>query len=243
LYLNPATCGARSKANHLPYIGDADVGKDANIGAGTITCNYDGVDKYRTLIGDRVQIGSDTQLVAPVSVGDDAYIAAGSTITRDVEAGALAFNDKPQRGRAGWVAVFRARKAALEAARAVSGKKAKAGASGKGTAATKVASKAGSGTKAKAAAKIASVQKARTAAKVDTKSGAGAKTTAGAKTVKKSSSAKPKAGKKAAGAGGSKPKAGKKSSSATRAKPKTGTKGKAAASRRSAPRKPAPRKR
>jgi bifunctional UDP-N-acetylglucosamine pyrophosphorylase / glucosamine-1-phosphate N-acetyltransferase len=111
-----ATIGARSKANHLAYIGDASVGMDANIGAGTITCNYDGVHKHRTVIGDRVQIGSDTQLVAPVTVGADAYVAAGSTISKDVEPGSLAFNEKPQRGRSGWVAAFRARKAAAKAA-------------------------------------------------------------------------------------------------------------------------------
>ncbi len=111
-----ATVGARSKANHLAYIGDATVGVDANIGAGTITCNYDGVAKHRTVIGDRVQIGSDTQLVAPVTVGADAYIAAGSTITKDVEPGSLAFNQKPQLGRGGWVAAFRARQAARKAA-------------------------------------------------------------------------------------------------------------------------------
>ncbi|MFN2376740.1 MAG: bifunctional UDP-N-acetylglucosamine diphosphorylase/glucosamine-1-phosphate N-acetyltransferase GlmU, partial [Candidatus Binatia bacterium] len=111
-----AVIGARSKANHLAYIGDATVGRDANIGAGTITCNYDGVSKHRTVIGDRAQIGSDTQLVAPVTVGADAYIAAGSTISKDVEAGSLAFNEKPQRGRSGWVAAFRARAAAKKAA-------------------------------------------------------------------------------------------------------------------------------
>jgi len=113
-----ATIGARSKANHLAYIGDASVGCDVNIGAGTITCNYDGVSKHRTVIGDRVQIGSDTQLVAPVTVGADAYVAAGSTISKDVAPGSLAFNDKPQRGRDGWVAAFRARKAAAKAAAA-----------------------------------------------------------------------------------------------------------------------------
>jgi bifunctional UDP-N-acetylglucosamine pyrophosphorylase/glucosamine-1-phosphate N-acetyltransferase len=113
-----ATIGARSKANHLAYIGDASVGRDANIGAGTITCNYDGFGKHRTVIGDRVQIGSDTQLVAPVTVGADSYIAAGSTISKDVEAGSLAFNDKPQRGRSGWVKAFRARAAASKAAAA-----------------------------------------------------------------------------------------------------------------------------
>jgi len=109
-----ASIGARSKANHLAYIGDASVGEDANIGAGTITCNYDGFRKHRTVIGDRVQIGSDTQLVAPVTVGADSYIAAGSTITKDVAPGSLAFNDKPQRGRDGWVEAFRARQKAKE---------------------------------------------------------------------------------------------------------------------------------
>ncbi len=97
------------KANHLSYIGDAEVGEGSNIGAGTITCNYDGVRKYRSSIGKRVQIGSDTQLVAPVKIGDDAYIAAGSTITSDVAAGALAFNDKRQKVREGWVAAFKRR--------------------------------------------------------------------------------------------------------------------------------------
>jgi bifunctional UDP-N-acetylglucosamine pyrophosphorylase / glucosamine-1-phosphate N-acetyltransferase len=101
--------GAGSKANHLTYIGDAQVGRDANIGAGTITCNYDGFRKHRTVIGDRVQIGSDTQLVAPVSLGADSYVAAGSTVSRDVPAGALVFNDKKQMVRPGWVERFRAR--------------------------------------------------------------------------------------------------------------------------------------
>lgn len=99
--------GRGSKANHLTYIGDATVGRDTNIGAGTITCNYDGFDKHRTTIGDRVQIGSDTQLVAPVELGSDSYVAAGSTVTRDVEAGSLVFNDKRQKSRSGWVAAFR----------------------------------------------------------------------------------------------------------------------------------------
>jgi bifunctional UDP-N-acetylglucosamine pyrophosphorylase/glucosamine-1-phosphate N-acetyltransferase len=101
--------GRRSKANHLAYIGDATVGEDVNVGAGTITCNYDGVRKHRTVIGDRVQIGSDTQLVAPVELGADVYVAAGSTITRDVEPGSLVFNEKPQRTRPGWTAGFRKR--------------------------------------------------------------------------------------------------------------------------------------
>jgi bifunctional UDP-N-acetylglucosamine pyrophosphorylase/glucosamine-1-phosphate N-acetyltransferase len=104
-----ARLGRGSKANHLAYIGDATVGRDANIGAGTITCNYDGFHKYRTVIGDRVQIGSDTQLVAPVTLGADSYVAAGSTVGRDVPPGALVFNDKKQIVRPGWVAAFRAR--------------------------------------------------------------------------------------------------------------------------------------
>ena len=105
-----ASIGKRSKANHLSYIGDAEIGEDVNVGAGTITCNYDGFAKHRTIIGDRVQIGSDTQLVAPVEIGADSYIAAGSTITSDVAPGSLAFNDKKQRIRKNWVDTFRKRK-------------------------------------------------------------------------------------------------------------------------------------
>jgi len=78
-----------SKVNHLSYIGDTTIGRDCNIGAGTITCNYDGANKFHTEIGDNVFVGSDTQLVAPVRVGDDATIGAGSTITRDVNPGGL----------------------------------------------------------------------------------------------------------------------------------------------------------
>ena len=105
--------GKGSKANHLSYIGDAEVGEAVNIGAGTITCNYDGFDKHRTVIGDRVQIGSDTQLVAPVEIGADSYIAAGSTVSSDVEPGSLAFNDKKQRTRKNWVKNFRKRQSKL----------------------------------------------------------------------------------------------------------------------------------
>jgi len=101
--------GAGTKANHLAYIGDATIGRASNIGAGTITCNYDGFAKHRTVIGDRVQIGSDSQLVAPVQIGDDAYVATGTTVRHDVEPGALAFNPKPDQRRAGWVEGFRKR--------------------------------------------------------------------------------------------------------------------------------------
>jgi bifunctional UDP-N-acetylglucosamine pyrophosphorylase/glucosamine-1-phosphate N-acetyltransferase len=88
--LKAATLGAGAKANHLTYLGDADIGAGTNIGAGTITCNYDGSAKHRTTIGAGVFVGSDTALVAPVSVGDGAIIAAGSVITEDVPADALA---------------------------------------------------------------------------------------------------------------------------------------------------------
>ncbi len=101
--------GAGTKAMHLAYLGDADIGADANIGAGTITCNYDGFHKNRTVIGDRVQVGSDSQLVAPVTVGDDAYLATGTTVRKDVPPGALVFNPKPQLHREGWVAARRTR--------------------------------------------------------------------------------------------------------------------------------------
>lgn len=97
------------KANHLTYLGDVEVGEETNIGAGTITCNYDGFTKHRTVIGARVQVGSDSQFVAPVSVGDDAYIATATTVRKDVSAGALVYNPKQQKERLGWVAQRRAR--------------------------------------------------------------------------------------------------------------------------------------
>lgn len=86
-----------SKVPHLSYLGDAEIGEDSNIGAGSITCNYDGFEKHRTTIGDRVRIGSDTMLVAPVEIGDDAWTGAGSTITRDVPAGALGVERSAQK--------------------------------------------------------------------------------------------------------------------------------------------------
>ena len=101
--LKKTTLGPGSKANHLSYVGDATVGARVNVGAGTITCNYDGTSKSQTIIGDGVFIGSGTQLVAPVSVGDDAYIGAGSCITDDVPAGALAVARGRQVNKDGWV--------------------------------------------------------------------------------------------------------------------------------------------
>ena len=91
------------KANHLTYLGDATIGAGSNIGAGTITCNYDGVDKHPTVLGERVFIGSDTQLVAPVTVGDGAYVGAGTTVTKDVPPGALAISRADQKNIEGWV--------------------------------------------------------------------------------------------------------------------------------------------
>ena len=94
--------GEGSKANHLSYLGDSVIGKGVNIGAGTITCNYDGVNKLKTVIGDGVFVGSDTQFVAPVRIGPNAVIGAGSTITEDVPEDALALSRSPQVTKSGW---------------------------------------------------------------------------------------------------------------------------------------------
>lgn len=94
--------GTGSKLNHLSYIGDTDVGRGVNIGAGTITCNYDGANKYRTVIGDNVFVGSDTQLIAPVSVGNGATIGAGTTLTEDAPPDTLTVGRARQRSIAGW---------------------------------------------------------------------------------------------------------------------------------------------
>ncbi|RMG55786.1 MAG: UDP-N-acetylglucosamine diphosphorylase/glucosamine-1-phosphate N-acetyltransferase [Gammaproteobacteria bacterium] len=94
--------GQGSKVNHLSYIGDTEMGREVNIGAGTITCNYDGANKHRTVIGDRAFVGSDTQLVAPVKVGADATIGAGSTITRDAPEGELTLSRSRQTTVKGW---------------------------------------------------------------------------------------------------------------------------------------------
>lgn len=97
-----AQLSSGSKVNHLSYVGDALVGSDTNIGAGVITCNYDGANKHQTVIGNNVFVGSDCQLVAPVTIGDDATIGAGSTITTDVESGKLAISRGRQRQISGW---------------------------------------------------------------------------------------------------------------------------------------------
>jgi bifunctional UDP-N-acetylglucosamine pyrophosphorylase/glucosamine-1-phosphate N-acetyltransferase len=101
--LKKTSLGPRSKVNHLSYLGDADVGENVNVGAGTITCNYDGRTKSRTIIRDGAFIGSDSQLIAPVTVGKGAYVGAGSSITTDVPDGALAIGRGRQVNVEGWV--------------------------------------------------------------------------------------------------------------------------------------------
>jgi bifunctional UDP-N-acetylglucosamine pyrophosphorylase/glucosamine-1-phosphate N-acetyltransferase len=96
------TLDTGAKANHLSYIGDAKIGSSVNVGAGTITCNYDGANKHRTIIEDNVFIGSDTQLVAPVTIGAGSTIAAGSTITKDVPPDGLALSRTKQTFISGW---------------------------------------------------------------------------------------------------------------------------------------------
>ena len=101
-----ARLGAGAKANHLTYLGDADVGAKANIGAGTITCNYDGYFKYRTVIGERAFIGSNSALIAPVRIGADAIVAAGSAVSRDVSDGELRLVRAEQLVKPGWADRF-----------------------------------------------------------------------------------------------------------------------------------------
>jgi bifunctional UDP-N-acetylglucosamine pyrophosphorylase / glucosamine-1-phosphate N-acetyltransferase len=105
--LKKTRLGRGSKANHLSYLGDATIGEKVNIGAGTITCNYDGTTKHPTVIEDGAFVGSDTQLIAPVRVGKGAYVAAGSSITTDVPADALAISRGKQINKPGWAAVKR----------------------------------------------------------------------------------------------------------------------------------------
>jgi bifunctional UDP-N-acetylglucosamine pyrophosphorylase/glucosamine-1-phosphate N-acetyltransferase len=102
--LKKTTMGPGSKASHLAYLGDATIGAKVNVGAGTITCNYDGEHKHATVIEDGAFIGSDTQLIAPVRIGKGAYVGAGSSITEDVPAGALGIARGRQSNVEGWVA-------------------------------------------------------------------------------------------------------------------------------------------
>ncbi|MDI1290883.1 MAG: DapH/DapD/GlmU-related protein, partial [bacterium] len=105
-----------AKVPHLSYVGDADVGEGTNIGAATVFVNYDGVAKHRTVVGEHVRIGSDSMLVAPVTIGDGAYTAAGSVITDDVPPGAMAVGRARQRNIEGWVGRKRPGTAAAAAA-------------------------------------------------------------------------------------------------------------------------------
>ena len=100
--IKASTIGNFSKVNHLSYVGDAEVGEDCNIGAGVITCNYDGVKKYKTKINNRVFVGSNSQLVAPVEIGDSSTVGAGSTITKDIPKNSLAISRSPQRNIEDW---------------------------------------------------------------------------------------------------------------------------------------------
>lgn len=105
--MKKAVLGEGARASHLTYLGDATVGAKANIGAGTITCNYDGFFKYRTEIGEEAFIGSNSALVAPIRIGDGAIIGAGSVVTRDVEADALGVARGKQSAKSGWAKKFR----------------------------------------------------------------------------------------------------------------------------------------
>jgi bifunctional UDP-N-acetylglucosamine pyrophosphorylase/glucosamine-1-phosphate N-acetyltransferase len=100
--LKKTTMGKGAKANHLAYLGDATIGAKTNVGAGTITCNYDGEKKHQTVIGEGVFVGSNSTLVAPVTLADGSYIAAGSAVTTDVPAGALAIGRARQENKEGW---------------------------------------------------------------------------------------------------------------------------------------------
>ena len=115
--MKKAEIGRGAKVNHLTYIGDAVVGAETNIGAGTITCNYDGVNKHETHIGAGAFIGSNSSLVAPVKIGDGALIASGSVITEDVPADALALGRARQEMKPGRAAVIRERNLAIKAAK------------------------------------------------------------------------------------------------------------------------------
>lgn len=115
--IKKAVLGEGAKVNHLSYVGDASVGAGANIGAGTITCNYDGFFKYKTEIGAGAFVGSNSALVAPVSIGEGAIVAAGSVVTRDVEADALCLVRPVQESKPGWAKRFRARMMARKAAK------------------------------------------------------------------------------------------------------------------------------
>jgi bifunctional UDP-N-acetylglucosamine pyrophosphorylase/glucosamine-1-phosphate N-acetyltransferase len=115
--IKQAEIGEGAKVNHLTYIGDASIGPRANIGAGVITCNYDGFLKYRTTIGAEAFIGSNSSLVAPVEIGAGAYVGSGSVVTRDVEPDSLGVARGRQAIVPGWATAFRKKMAARKAAK------------------------------------------------------------------------------------------------------------------------------
>ncbi|HEX6325574.1 MAG TPA: DapH/DapD/GlmU-related protein, partial [Jiangellaceae bacterium] len=115
--IKASTVGEGAKVPHLSYVGDAEIGAGANIGAATVVVNYDGVAKHRTVVGEHARVGSDTMLVAPVTIGEGAYTAAGSVITEDVPPGAMGVARGRQRNIEGWVERKRAGSPAAEAAR------------------------------------------------------------------------------------------------------------------------------
>jgi bifunctional UDP-N-acetylglucosamine pyrophosphorylase/glucosamine-1-phosphate N-acetyltransferase len=109
-----ARLGEGSKVSHLSYVGDAEVGRDVNIGCGFVACNYDGVNKHKTTIEDGVFVGSGVQAVAPITIGKDSYVATGSTINKDVPAGALAIARVKQENKEGYAARLKARMLAIK---------------------------------------------------------------------------------------------------------------------------------
>jgi len=113
--IKAATVGAGAKVNHLSYVGDANVGEKANIGAGAITCNYDGFSKHKTTIGKGAFVGTNSSLVAPVKIGDRAYVGSGSVITKDVPDDAMAVERGPQTNREGGATRYRERRGGRQA--------------------------------------------------------------------------------------------------------------------------------
>ena len=101
--IKKSTLGINSKVNHLTYIGDSEIGKSVNIGAGTITCNFDGVEKYKTIIGKNAFIGSNSSLIAPIEISDNSYIGSGSVITKDVPTNSLTLSRSEQVTKNNWV--------------------------------------------------------------------------------------------------------------------------------------------
>lgn len=101
--IKESTIKKESKIKHLSYFGNSEIGSQVNIGAGSITCNYDGVNKFKTIIGDNVLIGANTQLIAPIKIIKNATIAAGTTLTKDVDTPCLVYNNKEQKQKKNWI--------------------------------------------------------------------------------------------------------------------------------------------